>query len=288
MVAPLFTLPNLEYFYLDHPYSGPSTGEDRYRLPHRISTVKHVHLTSSDLEINEMSEMLAGIAKLKSFSLQSLHRNGCDVLRLLHLHHGDSLEYLDMCDTDVLQRLYERYFSKLSIDGLRMFSSLKYIVIDLLVLLHQHVETRYAHPGQLVTLKPHTDVDRIDLTSILPPSIEYIAFEISNSNYVLTNPVAEAVSALVAKMIRSDVFPKLRMIFFKEIGPRKPSATRSKIFLPTDPLWFEEAIMAGAEQGVEVCTMWTHPRRAIRDKMDELGISRAMGAADMRTDHRNS
>ena len=288
MIVPLFALPNLEYFYLDHPYSGPSTGEGRYRLPRRLSTVKHVHLTSSDLEINEMSELLAGIAKLQSFSLQSLQRNGCDVLRLLYMHHGESLEYLDMCDTDVMGRLYERYFSELSINSLTIFPNLKYIAIDLLVLLHQHIETRFAHPGQLVTLKPHADIDRIDLSSILPSTIEYIVFKISNANYLLATPVADAVSALVAKTIGSNAFPKLRAVSFEEIGPRKISSTHSKPFLPTDSPWFEEAVTAGKENGVEVCTVWTHPHQDMRERMDELGIPRAMSARDMKTDHRNA
>lgn len=231
--------------------------------------------------------MLAGIATLKSFSLQSLQRNGCDVIRLLGMHHGDTLEYLDMCDTDILHRLYEKYFSRLSLDGLKMFPDLKYIAIDLLVLLHQHTETRYAHPGQLVTLKPHADVDRVDLSLILTPSIEFIAFKISNSNYVLTDQVGDAVSKLVAKEIRSGVFPNLRAVFFEGVSPQKPSPNYAKVSNSNDVSWFMDVIVAGSEKGVEVCTAWTHPGREMKKRKDELGIPRAVSARDMRTDRRN-
>jgi hypothetical protein len=231
--------------------------------------------------------MLAGIAALKSFSLQSLQRNGCDVIRLLAMHHGETLEFLDMCDTDILHRLYEKYFSRLSMEGLKMFPNLKYIAIDLLVLLHQHTETRYAHPGQLVTLKPHADVDRVDLASILTPSIEFIAFKISNSNYILTPEVADAVSKLVAKTIRSGVFPNLRAVFFEGISPKKPGAINANGSYSNDVSWFMDAMVAGSGNGVEVCTAWTHPGREMRDRKDELGIPRAVSARDMKTDGRN-
>lgn len=286
-VFPILLLPNLEYFYISHPHS-PLDPENRPRLPRRISTVKHLHLAYSDLESKEMSEMLSGIAKLESFSLQSLHRNGCDVIRLLALYHVDSLKYLDMCDTDVLQKLHERYFSRLSVHGLRMFSSLKYIAIDLLVLLQQHVETRYAHPGQLVTLKPHSDVDRIDLTTILPLTIEYIAFKVSHSNYLLTTPVADAVSKLVAKTISFGAFPKLKAAFFDGLSPQKPGFGGSKPHSSPDFPWFTAAIEAGAEKGIEVCTVWTHPGRQMKARKDELGIPRATSARDMKTGVQNT
>ena len=286
-IAPLFLLPNLEYIYLDRPHSGYDQGEHRYHLPRRISTVKHVHITSCDLEIIDLSGMLVGIAALKSFSLQSLQRNGCDVIRLLAMHHGDTLEYLDMCDTDILHRLHENYFSRLSINGLKMFPKLKYVAIDLLVLLHQHIETQYAHPGQLVILKPHADVDRVDLASILPPSIELIAFKISNSNYLLTPEVADAVSKLVAKTIRSGVFPNLRAVFFDGISPKKPGANNARGSNSNDVSWFMDAIVAGSGKSAEVCTAWTHPGREMRERKDELGIPRAVSARDMRTDGRN-
>jgi hypothetical protein len=286
-IAPLFLLPNLEYIYLDHPHSGLDPDEFRNHLPRRVSTVKHVHITSGNLEIAEVSEMLAGIAALRSFSLQSLHRNGCDVIRLLAIHHSETLQYLDMCDTDIYQRLYERYFSKLSFDGLRMFTNLKYIAIDLLVLLHQHIETRYAHPGQLVVLKPHTVVNRIDLSSIVPHSIEFISFKISNSNYLLSTSVADAVSELVAKIIRSGTFPSLKAIFFEDLVTQRSSSTQTRTGGSLDMAWFTEAVAAGIEKNVEVCIDWMYPGRQIIDKKDQFGIPRAASARDMRTDERN-
>lgn len=282
----MLLLPNLEYFYISHPHS-PLDPDDRAELPRRMSTVKHLHLAFSDLESKEMSAMLSGIAKLESFSLQSMHRNGCDVIRLLALYHGDSLGYLDMCDTDILQKLYERYFSRLSVDGLRMFSNLKYIAIDLLVLLHQHIDTRYSHPGQLVTLKPHTDIDKIDLTAILPSTIEYIAFKVSSHNYLLATPVADAVSKLVTKTLHSGVLPKLKAVFFEDLSPRKPGFGGSRSYAPPDSPWFTAAIEAGLERGVEVCTVWTHPGRQMKARKDELGIPRASSRRDMKTDSRN-
>ena len=286
-IAPLFLLPNLEYIYLDHPHSGLDPDEVRNHLPRRVSTVKHVHITSGNLEFAEVSEMLVGIAALRSFSLQSLHRNGCDVIRLLAMHHSKTLQYLDMCDTDIYQRLYEQHFSKLSFYGMRKFTNLKYIAIDLLVLLHQHIESRYAHPGQLVVLKPHSDVGRIDLSSILPPSIELISFKISNSNYLLSTSVADAVSELVAKTIRSGNFPNLKAIFFEDLVTQRSSSTQTRTGGSLHMAYFTEAVAAGMEKNVEVYIDWMYPGRQIINKKDEFGIPRAPSARDMRTDERN-
>ena len=167
-----------------------------------------------------------------------------------------------------------------------MFSSLKYIAIDLLVLLHQHTETRYAHPGQLITLKPRMNVD-VNLALILPPSIEFIAFKLGNSNYALTDQVADVVSALVIKTIHSDAFPNLRAVFLEDITPKQPGPNRPKGTKPNSVIWFENAVAAGLEKDVEVCTIWTHPGRQMRDRKDELGIPRAVSARDMKTDGRN-
>lgn len=281
----LFLLPNLEYIYVDHPYSTPGARERV--LPRRGSTVKHVHITSSELETNDFSDMIAGIVALKSFSLQSRHRNGCDIIRQLTACHRDSLEYLDMCDTDVLQRLHERYLSNFSFQGLTIFPNLKYLAVDLLVLLHQHTETRYARPGQLVNLKPHAEVERINLAGFLPPSLEYIAFKISAANYLLSTAVADAVSALVAKMIQSGAFPKLKAVFFEDIAPQNLDFANPMPHSLSDTPWFQQAIAAGLEMNVEVCTTWTHPGRQIRARKDQCGIPRATCSSDMRTDHRN-
>ena len=282
-VKPLFLLPNIQYLYIDHPHGGNGNPEARLRLARRSSTVKHLHITSGDLELNEISEALAGIAKLTSFSLQSLQRNGGDVIRFLAIHHGEYLQYLDMCDTDVLSRLYERYFSRMSVDGLRIFSNLKYIAIDLLVLLHQHIDTRYAHPGQLIILKPRARIETIELAAILPSSIAYVALKISSSNYKLSAAVADAVSSLIAKTIRNKDFPNLKAVFFEDIAPPKQYPVPPAVVELRDVVWFEEVVAAGVESGVEVCTCWTHPDQAMRDRKDALGIPRAMVASDMKS-----
>lgn len=287
-MAPLFLLPNLEYLFLDHPHSGYDTHQARDKLRRRISTVQHLHISSGDLELEEASEMIHGIAKLKSFSLQSLHRNGCDVIRLLSIHHGETLEYMDMCDTDTLQLLHERHFSILSVGGMKMFANLRYIAVDLLVLLHQHIETRYAHPGQFVTHKRHADISTIYLASILPHSIEKIAFKLSSHNYLLSSRVADAVSDLVAEAIRNKTLPNLKAVFFEDLTPQKPSSNQPLPYKPTDMAWFRGAVAAGRENGVEVCTVWTHPGRRMRERKDELGIPRAVSGGDMKTDTRNS
>jgi hypothetical protein len=123
------------------------------------------------------------------------------------------------------------------------------------------------------------------LSSILPQSTEFISFKISNSNYVLSTSVAEAVSELVAETIRSGTFPHLKAIFFEDLITQKSSSTQAMArgSFSSYMARFTEAVAAGIEKNVEVCI----PRRQIIDKKNEFGIPRATSARDMRTDERN-